>query len=90
MSAVLSLAGLLSWSFAPDAAVISLECALECGRDKTYMVYAHSTNVNLLNSRPFKDIHRLAEVDRQKSGRVAFWVNEEPPQDLNIQDLSSA
>lgn len=47
--------------------------------DHTYMTYGHRQNINILCSRSFRDIHQLAELDAQKSQRVAYWANQEPP-----------
>ncbi|OJD21126.1 hypothetical protein ACJ73_07537 [Blastomyces percursus] len=47
--------------------------------DHTFMVYTHRPEVNILNSRTFRDIHQIAELDEPKVQRVVYWVNQEPP-----------
>nr|KMM71278.1 hypothetical protein CPAG_07585 [Coccidioides posadasii RMSCC 3488] len=47
--------------------------------DHTFMVYRHQPDINILNSRTFRDIHQIAELNEQKVQRVVYWVNQEPP-----------
>lgn len=47
--------------------------------DHTYMVHGHRQNVNILGSSSFRDTHQLAELDMQKSQRVAHWADREQP-----------
>ncbi|KAG5296534.1 hypothetical protein I7I48_05378 [Histoplasma ohiense] len=47
--------------------------------DHTFMVFSRRPEVNILNSRTFRDIHQIATLNEQTVQRVEYWANQEPP-----------